>query len=69
MLIAFARKRRLLLELYKLPFANRKPSKRSRKKLLKYKLARTCEKLQNKCAKRRKSRNVLKRLLQSQRKL
>ena len=67
--IACARKKRQLLELFKLLFANRMPLRQNCRRQLKFRPAKACEKLQNRCTKCHKLKHVLKRLPQSQRKL
>ena len=62
--IASIKKKRKLLELFRLLFASRRQPRKSFKKLLRSKPERTNEKQQNKRAKPRKPRNALKKLLQ-----
>jgi hypothetical protein len=69
LLIASTKKKRRLLELYRLLSARRRLPKKSFKKLLRSKLKRTNKKQQNKLEKLRKPRNALKKLLQSLRML
>ena len=69
LLIACARKKRQLLELFKLLFTNTMPSMQSCRRQLKFRPAKACKRLQNRCTKYCKLKHALKRLLQSQRKL